>query len=145
MTPCFASRKATEKIPVDAAPTRSGVSCTVHVAFRDAKHGVIAGGDYTKPKLAGRNLALTTDGGKTWTLADSTKSPAGFRSAVAFVPGTSGKRLIATGFSGTDLSHDGGRTWVPFDTVAYNSVLVAGNVAYATGPRGRVARTILKR
>lgn len=127
---------------VHDTPLRVGAASTgiFSVSFRDAKHGVIAGGDYTKPTLAGRNLALTSDGGKTWMLVDSTQSPAGFRSAVAYVPMTSGKRLIATGLSGTDLSTDGGRTWVQLDTVAYNSVLVSGNVAYAAGPRGRVAR-----
>lgn len=129
---------------VHDTPLRVGAASTgiFSVAFRDAVHGAIAGGDYTKPKLAGRNLALTSDGGKTWTLVDSATSPAGFRSAVAFVPGTSGKHMIAVGLSGTDLSKDGGRTWTPFDSVAYNSVLIAGNVAYATGPRGRVARWV---
>jgi photosystem II stability/assembly factor-like uncharacterized protein len=38
------------------------------IAFRDATHGVIAGGDYKRPKDDGPNLAFTEDGGKTWTL-----------------------------------------------------------------------------
>jgi photosystem II stability/assembly factor-like uncharacterized protein len=132
---------------VHDTPIRVGAASTgiFSVAFRDATHGAIAGGDYTKPALAGRNLALTSDGGRTWTLVDSTTSPAGFRSAVAFVPGTAGKRMITVGLSGTDVSSDGGRTWTPFDAVPYNSVLLAGNVAYATGPRGRVARATLER
>ncbi|MDB4917358.1 MAG: glycosyl hydrolase [Gemmatimonadetes bacterium] len=131
---------------VHDTPLRVGAASTgvFSVAFRDAKHGAIAGGDYAKPRLAGRNLALTSDGGRTWTLVDSATSPAGFRSAVAFVPGTAGKRLIATGLSGTDLSADGGKTWTPMDTVAYNSVVMSGNVAYATGPRGRVARWVAR-
>lgn len=37
------------------------------IAFRDALHGVIAGGDYKHPEEDGPNLALTNDGGKTWT------------------------------------------------------------------------------
>ena len=110
------------------------------VAFRDARHGVIAGGDYEKPALGGRNLALTQDGGMTWTLVDSASSPRGYRSAVAFVPGSAGRRLLAVGISGSDRSDDGGSMWVPLDTVGYNSVQVARGAAFAVGPKGRVAR-----
>ena len=39
------------------------------IAFRDALHGVIAGGDYKHPEADGPNLAFTDDGGKTWTLS----------------------------------------------------------------------------
>jgi photosystem II stability/assembly factor-like uncharacterized protein len=39
------------------------------IAFRDALHGVIAGGDYKHPEEDGPNLAFTNDGGKTWTLS----------------------------------------------------------------------------
>lgn len=39
------------------------------VAFRDAKHGLMAGGDYKQPEKAGANLAVTDDGGVTWHLA----------------------------------------------------------------------------
>ena len=39
------------------------------IAFRDAKHGVIAGGDYKQPEKDGPNLALTEDGGMTWRLS----------------------------------------------------------------------------
>jgi photosystem II stability/assembly factor-like uncharacterized protein len=39
------------------------------IAFRDAVHGVVAGGDYKHPEEDGPNLAFTDDGGKTWTLS----------------------------------------------------------------------------
>ena len=38
------------------------------IAFRDATHGVIAGGDYQQPDKDGPNLAITDDGGQTWRL-----------------------------------------------------------------------------
>ena len=38
------------------------------IAFRDAKHGLIAGGDYQHPDSDGANLASTDDGGVTWQL-----------------------------------------------------------------------------
>lgn len=52
------------------------------IAFRDAMHGVIAGGDYKRPNEDGPNLAFTDDGGKTWTL--STLHPLTYFSAVAY-------------------------------------------------------------
>jgi photosystem II stability/assembly factor-like uncharacterized protein len=54
----------------------------VSIAFRDALHGVIAGGDYKLPNNDGPNLAFTGDGGKTWTLADL--HPLAYFSAVAY-------------------------------------------------------------
>jgi photosystem II stability/assembly factor-like uncharacterized protein len=134
---------------VAETPIRAGMASAgiFSVAFRTARDGVVAGGDYQQPALRGRNLARTTDGGRTWTLTDSATSPAGYRSAVAFVPATAARALIAVGLSGTDRSSDGGATWVGVDSVAYNSVALTGSgtagagwTAWAVGPRGRVAR-----
>ena len=52
------------------------------IAFRDALHGVIAGGDYKRPNDDGPNLAFTEDGGKTWTL--SPLHPLAYFSAIAY-------------------------------------------------------------
>lgn len=128
---------------VHDTPIRAGVPSAgiFSVAFRDARNGVIAGGDYQKPALRGRNLALTRDGGRTWTLADSALSPAGYRSAVTYLPGITRQGLIAVGLSGTDLSRDRGVTWTSVDTVAYNSVAFATPTrGWAVGPAGRIAR-----
>jgi photosystem II stability/assembly factor-like uncharacterized protein len=46
------------------------------LAFRDADHGIAVGGDYKEPERSGRNVALTTDGGRTWVLPKGTR-PAG--------------------------------------------------------------------
>ena len=133
---------------VSTTPIRAGIRSAgiFSIAFRDAKHGVIAGGDYRQPNLRGRNLALTSDGGATWTVVDSATSPMGFRSAVAFVPETQGRKLVAVGLNGSDVSSDGGRTWASVDTMAYNSVAFASRTAgFAVGPKGRVARFAEKR
>jgi photosystem II stability/assembly factor-like uncharacterized protein len=125
------------------APIRAGVASAgiFSIAFRDSLHGAIAGGDYQQPSLRGRNLAVTSDGGATWTLADSAASPAGYRSAVAFLPGSRGRRLVAVGLTGTDLSRDGGSTWSRVDSVPYNSVgFATSGAGWAVGPRGRIAR-----
>ena len=119
--------------PLAAGPS-SGI---FSIAFRDAKHGVIAGGDYRKEQEAVDNLAVTNDGGITWTLV---KGLSGFRSVVAYVPGT--KTLVALGPSGGDYSTDDGRTWKPisgpgFDTFSF----VRGkSVGWGAGANGAVGR-----
>ena len=65
--------------PILHGPESAGV---FSIAFRDARHGVIAGGDYKHPDDDGPNLAFTQDGGKTWSL--STLKPQAFFSAVAY-------------------------------------------------------------
>jgi photosystem II stability/assembly factor-like uncharacterized protein len=128
---------------VHDTPLRAGVPSAgaFSVAFRDSLHGAIAGGDYQQPALRGRNVALTSDGGATWTLADSASSPAGYRSAVAFLPRSNGRTLVAVGLTGTDVSHDGGATWASVDSVGYNSVAFATDGSgWAVGPKGRIAR-----
>jgi len=130
---------------VNDAPLRAGIASAgiFSIAFRDAQHGVITGGDYQKPQLGGRNLALTSDGGATWTLVDSVASPGGYRSAVAFVPGAHTTTLVAVGLSGTDESRDGGMTWTRVDSTAYNSVAFASEAfGWAVGPKGRIARWV---
>lgn len=65
--------------PVLHGPESAGI---FSIAFRDAMHGVIAGGDYKNPNQNGPNLAFTADGGKTWTL--SPLKPQAYFSAVAY-------------------------------------------------------------
>ena len=105
---------------VSETPLKSGASSGIFsIAFSDQKHGVIVGGDYQKEKEAVDNLALTDDGGATWTLVQGLS---GFRSVVAYLPGTT--RVIAIGPAGSDYSQDGGKTWAPlsgpgFDTFSF--------------------------
>src|SRR5215471_15551217 len=119
-------------------PLRSGPSSGIFsIAFRDPKHGVIVGGDYQKEKEATDNLAVTNDGGATWTL---TNGLSGFRSVVAYVPGTA--KLVALGPSGGDYSMDDGHTWAPiagpgFDTFSFAPRRKFG---WAAGARGAIGR-----
>ena len=48
-------------------PVAAGVESAggFSVAFRDRDHGIVVGGDYRKPDVAGTNAAVTADGGKT--------------------------------------------------------------------------------
>jgi len=105
--------------------------------FSDPLHGIAVGGDYTRPEDSAHNIALTADGGRTWSEPSGTP-PAGFRSAVLYLPDA--RLWIATGTSGSDLSSDGGRTWRTFDHGAFNALAFASRGAgWAVGPQGRIA------
>ncbi len=128
------------------APIVSGQSAGIFsIAFADALHGVVVGGDYRKEGESSANVALTDDGGRTWKAANTMLS--GFRSAVAFVPGTSGRVLVAAGPSGTDRSTDGGKTWSSLGDVGFDTIRVtpSGNVAWASGAAGRIGKLIAVR
>lgn len=65
--------------PIVHAPDSAGI---FSIAFRDARHGVIAGGDYKRLKDDGPNLAFTEDGGQSWILTPL--HPLAYFSAVAY-------------------------------------------------------------
>jgi photosystem II stability/assembly factor-like uncharacterized protein len=103
------------------------------LAFSDALHGVAVGGDYMKPGESMGNIAVTGDGGKTWT-APAGPGPGGYRSAVACEAA-----CVATGTSGSDASRDGGKSWVALEGPGYNSI----GHGFAVGTKGRVATVAL--
>lgn len=117
--------------PVVAGDASIGI---FSIAFRDARNGMIVGGDYRKPDISGATAAITADGGKTWKLLNG-KLP--FRSAVAWT--TDG--WLAVGTSGSNISRDDGKTWRVLDRENYNSVAFTGTgEGWAVGPKGRIAK-----
>ncbi len=102
--------------------------------FRDAKHGIAVGGEYTKSKEAEHNIALTGDGGKTWT--EPASRPGGYRSSVV----CQAKQCIATGPDGSDISRDAGLSWAHLDAPGYHALALAGSSIYASGSEGRLAQ-----
>lgn len=122
--------------PLAAGPS-SGI---FSIDFRDEKHGIVAGGDYRKEQEAVDNLAITNDGGVTWKLV---KGLSGFRSVVAYVPGTNKPALVALGPSGGDYSLDDGQTWSRlegpgFDTFSFVPRKSTGWAAGANGSLGKL-------
>jgi photosystem II stability/assembly factor-like uncharacterized protein len=102
------------------------------IAFRDAKHGVIAGGDYKKPEQSGANLAFTSDGGKTWQLSGAT--PQAYFSAVAF--DRTNDQVLATG---TALTIEVGRRAITLSTINLNAISVSPDGHFfAVGPKGAI-------
>ena len=118
--------------PIAKGTAGSGI---FSIAMFDNLRGAIVGGNYEKPNETANNLALTTDGGKTWRAATGLN---GYRSGVAFVDRNT---LIAVGSNGSDISRDTGKTWTNLDKENYNSVQAAGkNAIWAVGANGLVSR-----
>jgi photosystem II stability/assembly factor-like uncharacterized protein len=103
----FRSTNAGKTWAVAQTPIIHGQDSTgiFSIAFRDATHGVIAGGDYKHPDHDGPNLAFTNDGGLTWTL--SPISPQRYWSAVAFAkPHSDSEAIVIVGSSGAAYKDD---------------------------------------
>jgi photosystem II stability/assembly factor-like uncharacterized protein len=140
----FHSQDGGQTWDVAAAPLVHGVAAAgiFSLGFADQLHGVAAGGDYSKPGDAQGNVALTSDGGRTW-LEPSGTHPHGYRSAVVYLDQR--KVWIAVGTSGSDMSSDGGRSWKQFDTGTYSAIGATGKDAvWAVGSAGRVGRLRLE-
>jgi photosystem II stability/assembly factor-like uncharacterized protein len=124
--------------PIIHGPDSTGV---FSIAFRDAIHGVIAGGDYKHPDQDGPNLAFTTDGGLTWTL--SPISPQKYFSAVAFAkPHAGSAAILLVGSSQATYENDIAlkspqKSW----TWNLNALSVSpSGGATAVGPKGLIVR-----
>ena len=109
--------------------------------FSDASHGVAVGGDYANEREAGNNAAWTSDGGKTWRLAETTR-PNGYRSCVALVRTAKGRMLLAVGPTGSDFSVEGGKNWRTLGEAGFHSVSFApvSKAGWAVGENGRIAK-----
>lgn len=140
----FRSRDGGESWGVSATPIVHGEPSTgiFSVAFHDAKHGVIAGGDYRHPERGGANLAATGDGGKTWKLVPL--APQRFFSAVAYIS-PDAVVVVVVGSSVSAVSNDGLRTWRFFLPTGFNAVALKSGqgVIYAAGANGGLAKAAL--
>jgi photosystem II stability/assembly factor-like uncharacterized protein len=122
---------AVYKTPIAKSGEMTGIfSCH----FYDKNNGIIFGGDWENQKENTQNKAITTDGGKTWTLVSDGQNP-GYRSCVQYIPNTDGKGLVAVGIPGMDYSNDGGSTWInlnntPFYTIRFSK---SGKTAWLVG------------
>jgi len=124
------------------------------IAMRDAKNGVIVGGNYEKPSEVSMNFAFTVDIDllpkthdlipkidraryrESWGEAKNWMS--GYRSAVAYV---NGNTIIAVGPSGTDIASEDGVVLNKIGAENLNSVASKGSRAvWAVGPDGTVLK-----
>jgi photosystem II stability/assembly factor-like uncharacterized protein len=111
------------------------------IAFASLDRGIVVGGDYKAEAAAADNAAVTSDGGRTWTLV---KGLGGFRSAVGYVAASPGGKegVIAVGPNGSDYSSDGGRTWTPLAGPGFHTLSVArgSRIVFAAGEKGAVSK-----
>jgi len=123
-----------------ATPLAAGDSSGIFsIAFRDALHGIVVGGDYRKEADAVDNAAVTVDGGRTW---QAVKGLSGFRSVVAYVPGSK-MDVIAVGPQGADHSTDDGRSWTPIaGATGLHTFAFAPQrrIGWGAGEKGLIAR-----
>lgn len=130
---------------VQLTPVRNGSAGQgiFALAFADYWHGVAVGGDDREEGAGVLAAAWTADGGKDWKIVQDSP-PSGFRSAVVFLPGGSGgRRLLAAGPQGCDLSADGGLHWQPFSADGFHCLSrAADGTLWAAGAEGRVARLL---
>lgn len=121
----------------------SGSTGVFSVAFYDAKRGVAVGGDFSQVAQQNSNLARSMNGGKRWKMIGSTLLPA-FRSAVAFLPGSHARGLIAVGPQGSDLSLDGGKSWTSLGGEGLHALDIAGSdrpvAVWAVGEGGQIVK-----
>ena len=109
------------------------------ITFRDDRNGAALGGPIGAPDQHTDNVAITSDGGRSWRLAGRTTYPGAVYGA-SYVPGF-GSTIVAVSPKGADLSRDDGRTWSRVDSLAYWGIGFApGGTGWLTGPRGRIAR-----
>lgn len=133
-------RWTAHEVPMLSGQASQGV---FSIAFVDARHGVVVGGDYRQSDLARSNAAWSKDGGTRWTPAEV--PPGGYRSCVTAVPGRPWTWL-AVGLNGTDWSHDGGRTWQALagDSGQWHAAAFAEDGSgWAVGAHGKVGRLAL--
>jgi photosystem II stability/assembly factor-like uncharacterized protein len=122
--------------PLAAGPS-SGI---FSIAFRDALHGIVVGGDYRNESAAVDNAAITEDGGRTW---KAVSGLSGFRSVVAYRPGAKTSELVAIGPQGADYSIDDGRSWTALPGAAGLHTFAfarSGRVGWGAGEKGLIAR-----
>ncbi|MFT3917351.1 MAG: oxidoreductase [Anaeromyxobacteraceae bacterium] len=107
--------------PIPGSPSGGNFS----VAFRDGRHGAVAGGDLDPAAPPAPTFATSADGGATWTAR--TNPPVGVVFGIAYVSGDGRgdgddedgdddggpyrRAVVATGPGGTAWSTDEGATW----------------------------------
>jgi photosystem II stability/assembly factor-like uncharacterized protein len=121
---------------VQGLPAAGGTT----VAFRDAHHGIIAGGDIAEADPHTKNVALSSDGGATWELATPTPF-AGSVYGLAYAPAGGTRAVVATGPGGAAYSANEGRTWRQLPGVSGCwAVAFADRVGWLVGVEGRILK-----
>jgi photosystem II stability/assembly factor-like uncharacterized protein len=112
------------------------------IAFRDGRNGFLGGGSLNPGDSLADNVAVTSDGGKTWSLR--TRSPfAGAIYGSSYVPGA-GPTVVITGPAGAAWSANEGTSWTLIaEAKDYWAVAFASPKAgWLVGTGGRILKVI---
>lgn len=128
------------EVPVVHETTSSGLAS---VTFVSDLAGVGAGGDLAKAEETLDAIAVTQDGGRTWSRGGHLPFT-GAAYGVFAVPGL-GETVVAVGPRGAAYSADLGHTWVGLATTNYWGGGFAGPAAgWLVGPGGRITKVVFR-
>lgn len=119
---------------------RSASAGTSGLSFRDPLHGIGVAGDMSN--LPGDSaqavVAVTNDGGRTWSLRTRPPLP-GALYGVTWVPGAGDETAVAAGYGGVFSTPDGGRTWQTLANTPHAGLDAVNRTAWIGG-RGQILR-----
>lgn len=107
------------------------------IDFLDQQSAVAIGGNYAEPDLDQGNVAVSSDGGRTWSSMHNTRMP-----HKACVQSLGGGRFLTCGRTGVAFTKDAGRTWETITTDGYYTLRanIRSGIGFLAGSDGRVAR-----
>ncbi|MDE2996814.1 MAG: hypothetical protein OXT73_08780, partial [Bacteroidota bacterium] len=119
--------------PIASLTGSEGIST---MSILDADNVVVLGGDFTQRDSIYANVALSSDGGQTWTRG--TSAPIGGSVyGSTYVPGAATPTLIGVAPTGTAFTADNAGTWSRIDDTNFWTVsAVSVNGIWAAGPGG---------
>jgi photosystem II stability/assembly factor-like uncharacterized protein len=122
-------------------PHGTGASGNFTVEFRDALHGIVAGGDLERPFALLRNVAISSDGGRTWRLVEGTPF-GGAAFGLSYIHGAPVRGVVITGPNGAAWSADEGHSWHRLAGVkGYWAVAFANpRAGWLVGTEGRILK-----
>ena len=112
------------------------------LSFRDTEHGLATAAVIDNAMVRDTTphaVAVTSDGGATWTLTHRPDRP-GALSGAALVPAAGDGVALIASYSGVFVTTDLGNTWSALDNGRYWAVRAAGRRAWVVGMSGRITR-----
>jgi photosystem II stability/assembly factor-like uncharacterized protein len=111
------------------------------IVFSDARFGVALGGDLGQADAFTDNVAITDDGGATWTPGERTPIPGAVYGAALARAGVD-PIVVAGGPGGLVVTNDLTAGWRLIDSGSFWAVGAVGSTAWAVGPQGRIVKLV---
>jgi photosystem II stability/assembly factor-like uncharacterized protein len=115
------------------------------VLFMDPQQGIIFGGDLQQEDKKTANIGLTSDGGKSWSLASQVSFTGAIYGSGAVSQGKQ-DLLFAVGPKGMDYSIDNAASWKSLSHNNYWAIdFAVDSLGWAVGPEGRITQIKLNK